>query len=186
VVDPLAVNPELGGRDGLEALLEELSDRGLGLLLDIVPNHMAFDGGNRVPTDLLENGPDSRYYSLRLLLRMDSYTRVLTHRQRELRPELDKNHPEYLKYLGLLYALRHLRDGVPSLQPTTSPRLAAHPQHYLDPRHETRRGRPRPPERALGDSAEWERQVDPWRRLNRRHKSSAGREVPDANDEYFL
>lgn len=37
------VDPELGGRRGMAALRERLSRRGLSLMLDFVPNHMATD-----------------------------------------------------------------------------------------------------------------------------------------------
>jgi (1->4)-alpha-D-glucan 1-alpha-D-glucosylmutase len=161
VVDPGRVRAELGGPEALQELLDELERLGLGLLVDIVPNHMAFDGANPLLADVLENGPDSRYFgffdvdwnhpyesmkgrllapflgdfyglclergdlrltyereglairyhALRLPLRMDSYDRVLTHRQRELARELGRDHPDYLKYLGLLYVLRHLPPG---------------------------------------------------------------------------
>jgi (1->4)-alpha-D-glucan 1-alpha-D-glucosylmutase len=62
VVDPLEINPELGGRAGLEALSAALKARGMGWVQDIVPNHMAVANGNRLLMDVLENGPDSRYY----------------------------------------------------------------------------------------------------------------------------
>jgi hypothetical protein len=41
VVDPTEVNPELGGRAGLEAFADDAHAAGLGVLLDIVPNHQA-------------------------------------------------------------------------------------------------------------------------------------------------
>src|SRR4051794_36147502 len=41
IVDPAALNPELGDEDDFAALDAELKRRDLGLLLDIVPNHMA-------------------------------------------------------------------------------------------------------------------------------------------------
>jgi (1->4)-alpha-D-glucan 1-alpha-D-glucosylmutase len=53
-----------------------------------------------------------RYYALRLPLSMGSYTRVLTWRQGHLRRDLGRDHADYLKYLGLLYVLRHLPPGV--------------------------------------------------------------------------
>ncbi|HEV2769637.1 MAG TPA: malto-oligosyltrehalose synthase [Solirubrobacteraceae bacterium] len=42
VVDPRRINDDLGGEDGLRALAEA----GLGVILDIVPNHMATDEAN--------------------------------------------------------------------------------------------------------------------------------------------
>ena len=41
VTDHSRIRPELGGEDGLRALAGELHDRGLGVIADIVPNHMA-------------------------------------------------------------------------------------------------------------------------------------------------
>ncbi len=41
VTDPNVIDPVLGGRDGLERLAATLAAQGLGLILDIVPNHMA-------------------------------------------------------------------------------------------------------------------------------------------------
>ena len=52
------VNPELGGEDAFRRLAEELRSRAMGLLLDIVPNHMSVGGdANRRWLDMLENGP---------------------------------------------------------------------------------------------------------------------------------
>ncbi|WP_421988362.1 malto-oligosyltrehalose synthase [Roseococcus sp.] len=46
VADPTRINPELGGREGFDRLSDGLRAAGLGLLLDIVPNHMAADRAN--------------------------------------------------------------------------------------------------------------------------------------------
>jgi (1->4)-alpha-D-glucan 1-alpha-D-glucosylmutase len=62
VVDPTRVSEELGGEAGHERLCQALAGRGLGQVLDIVPNHMAIAGrDNRWWWDVLENGPASRY-----------------------------------------------------------------------------------------------------------------------------
>ena len=62
VVDHAKVNDELGGADGYAALSATLRGRGMGQLLDIVPNHMAIvTPHNRWWWDVLENGPSSRY-----------------------------------------------------------------------------------------------------------------------------
>ena len=62
VTDPTRVNPELGGEDGLRSLVAALRAAGLGLIVDIVPNHMAA-GGMENPwwADVLRNGRESRY-----------------------------------------------------------------------------------------------------------------------------
>ncbi|KAB8314019.1 malto-oligosyltrehalose synthase [Tolypothrix campylonemoides VB511288] len=61
IVDPTVLNPELGTQEGFEALVQELQQRNIGWLQDIVPNHMAYDSLNRYLMDVLENGPDSNY-----------------------------------------------------------------------------------------------------------------------------
>ena len=61
IVDPTVINPELGGADGLRSLSTELAARDLSIMLDIVPNHMAYDSENTMLMDVLENGPDSAY-----------------------------------------------------------------------------------------------------------------------------
>ncbi|GIK96897.1 MAG: malto-oligosyltrehalose synthase [Alphaproteobacteria bacterium] len=59
VVDHGAINPELGGEAAFARLADALRRHGLGLILDIVPNHMAVDRRNWRWLDVLENGPDS-------------------------------------------------------------------------------------------------------------------------------
>ncbi len=161
VVEPRELNPELGGEAEFHLLLGELKKRGMGWIQDVVPNHMAYDGENAMLMDVLENGPDSRYYRffdvrwehesagihgrllapflgsfygealekgeirlaydaagftvnyyrLRLPLRIDSYLRVLSPGSEELRRRLPADHPEHIKFLGLLYVLRNLPGG---------------------------------------------------------------------------
>jgi (1->4)-alpha-D-glucan 1-alpha-D-glucosylmutase len=62
VIDPTTVNPELGGEAGLREFVAVLRAAGLGLIVDIVPNHMAV-GGSDNPwwTDVLRHGRSSRY-----------------------------------------------------------------------------------------------------------------------------
>lgn len=62
VVDPTRINPELGGEEALLRLVGELRKHGMGLILDIVSNHMAV-GGDANPwwLDVLEWGPTSPY-----------------------------------------------------------------------------------------------------------------------------
>ena len=60
VVDHSRVSDDLGGREGLTALREALDAAGLGLVVDVVPNHMATAGrANLWWWDVLENGPAS-------------------------------------------------------------------------------------------------------------------------------
>jgi (1->4)-alpha-D-glucan 1-alpha-D-glucosylmutase len=46
VVDPARFSDALGGEHGFRALAAAARDAGLGIVLDIVPNHMAADGAN--------------------------------------------------------------------------------------------------------------------------------------------
>ncbi|MDX6687426.1 MAG: (1-_4)-alpha-D-glucan 1-alpha-D-glucosylmutase [Baekduia sp.] len=51
VIDPGKVSDDLGGEEGLRALAETAHEHGMGIVLDIVPNHMAADDGNRYWND---------------------------------------------------------------------------------------------------------------------------------------
>jgi (1->4)-alpha-D-glucan 1-alpha-D-glucosylmutase len=61
VVDPTEINPELGGTTALLRLSRALERHEMGLILDIVPNHMAADSSNPWWWDVLLWGPASRY-----------------------------------------------------------------------------------------------------------------------------
>ncbi len=62
VLDPTRINPEIGTEEDLARLHEELSSRGMGLLADLVPNHMCVGSGDNVWwNDVLENGPSSAF-----------------------------------------------------------------------------------------------------------------------------
>lgn len=62
VIDPTRINPDLGGEEGLLGLVATLKAHGLGLIIDIVPNHMGVAGDENLWwMDVLENGRTSRY-----------------------------------------------------------------------------------------------------------------------------
>ena len=62
IVDHNQVNEELGGEAALASLMEALRARGMGLILDIVPNHMGVGGADNVWwLDVLEWGRSSLY-----------------------------------------------------------------------------------------------------------------------------
>jgi (1->4)-alpha-D-glucan 1-alpha-D-glucosylmutase len=61
VADPTAINPEIGSEDELRALAGELRARGMGLILDIVPNHMGIGESNPFWEDMLRHGRDAQY-----------------------------------------------------------------------------------------------------------------------------
>ncbi|MGW0953694.1 malto-oligosyltrehalose synthase [Streptomyces sp. NPDC002545] len=62
VVDPTRVRDELGGEEGLRALARTAREHGLGLVVDIVPNHMAMAPRyNHALWEVLREGPASPY-----------------------------------------------------------------------------------------------------------------------------
>lgn len=63
VTDPTTVSAALGGADGLARLSAAAKARGMGLVVDIVPNHVGVDQPEQNPwwRDVLEHGRSSRY-----------------------------------------------------------------------------------------------------------------------------
>ncbi len=61
VADPWRINSELGTVEEFEELVERLRHYQMGLLLDIVPNHMAASSDNPWWLDLLEHGRASAF-----------------------------------------------------------------------------------------------------------------------------
>lgn len=61
VIDPTRIDPDLGTEEEFAALQAELQNRGMGMLVDIVPNHMAASAENPWWMDLLENGSQSAF-----------------------------------------------------------------------------------------------------------------------------
>lgn len=59
IVNPMRINSELGTEQDFDELAEKLRHYGMGLLLDVVPNHMAAVAENPWWRDVLENGPAS-------------------------------------------------------------------------------------------------------------------------------
>ncbi|MEV4508343.1 malto-oligosyltrehalose synthase [Dactylosporangium sp. NPDC049525] len=63
VVDPTRINPQLGGEEALKRLVDALRLQGLGLIVDIVPNHMGLfqPAANPAWWDVLTHGRGSAY-----------------------------------------------------------------------------------------------------------------------------
>jgi (1->4)-alpha-D-glucan 1-alpha-D-glucosylmutase len=164
VIDPNQINPELGGREGFDRLIEEVKKYGMGWLQDIVPNHTAFDGENQMLMEVLENGPSSaffdffdiewnhplgsargkvlapflgsfyaeclengeiqlrydqngfsfNYYDFKFPAKAESYAKILANDLAALKGKLGTVHPDFLKLLGVLYALKNLPAGAES------------------------------------------------------------------------
>ena len=101
VTDPTRLNPDLGTESEFAKLVDALRARSMGLLLDIVPNHMAASSENCWWMDVLENGagsPFARFFDIdwhspkqalqsKVLLPIlgGSYGRVLENRELSLR-----------------------------------------------------------------------------------------------------
>ena len=64
IVDHNSFNPEIGTAEDFDHFVAALHERGMGLILDIVPNHMGVMGSdNAWWLDVLENGQSSIYAS---------------------------------------------------------------------------------------------------------------------------
>lgn len=62
IVDHNEINPEIGSGEDFDAFIDELQRNGMGLITDIVPNHMGVMGSdNAWWLDVLENGQASFY-----------------------------------------------------------------------------------------------------------------------------
>ncbi|MHA6524889.1 malto-oligosyltrehalose synthase [Tessaracoccus sp. G1721] len=64
VVDHGTVSAECGGEDGFRRLTEAAREHGLGIVVDVVPNHMAVPTPlwlNRALWDVLRSGPESEF-----------------------------------------------------------------------------------------------------------------------------
>jgi (1->4)-alpha-D-glucan 1-alpha-D-glucosylmutase len=65
VADPTTVSAELGGPEGFARLSAAAHDRGIGLVVDVVPNHVGIDKAEQNPWwwDVLRHGRSSAYAS---------------------------------------------------------------------------------------------------------------------------
>src|SRR5699024_5894361 len=63
VIDPTTVNPEIGGMAGLQKLAEVAHDAGMGIIIDLVPNHLGVEKPqlNAWWWDVLTHGRDSQF-----------------------------------------------------------------------------------------------------------------------------
>ncbi|QNQ90532.1 malto-oligosyltrehalose synthase [Corynebacterium poyangense] len=63
IIDPTEVNPELGGLEGLRKLSHKAKSKGLGIIIDIVPNHVGVEKPelNSWWWDVLKFGKDSEF-----------------------------------------------------------------------------------------------------------------------------
>lgn len=61
VIDPNVIEPALGGDAGFAALAQAARTAGIGIIVDIVPNHTAFSLENPWLRDVLRHGTDSAF-----------------------------------------------------------------------------------------------------------------------------
>ncbi|ELM0302329.1 malto-oligosyltrehalose synthase [Salmonella enterica] len=107
VTDANEIEPSIGGREGFERLVAELKAQGLGLIIDIVPNHMASSLENAWWRDVLEYGKESRYarhfdidWSRRLTLPFlgDTFDAVLENGEIAIKPDPATGKPTFAYY----------------------------------------------------------------------------------------
>ena len=139
VVDPTRVNEDLGGAEGFDALVESLHEHGMGLVLDVVPNHMAITAGNPWWWDLLENGRTGRHAST---FDVDWGIRNGTDDEKILLPVLGDHYGRVLEAGGLRlqrsaadFVLRYHEHVFPvapsSLEVLLAPAARRHDRHEL-------------------------------------------------------
>lgn len=113
VTDANEIEPAIGGRDGFNRLVEALQDAEIGLILDIVPNHMAASLENAWWRDVIEYGESSRYanhfdidWTRRLTLPFlgDSFENVLENGELSIKAHPETGHPA-LAYYDSYYPL---------------------------------------------------------------------------------
>jgi (1->4)-alpha-D-glucan 1-alpha-D-glucosylmutase len=107
MTDANEIDPALGGRDGFERMVKALKAEGLGLILDIVPNHMAASLENHWWRDVVENGENSRYaghfdidWKRRLTLPFlgDTFEKVLEAGEISLKADPETGKPAFAYY----------------------------------------------------------------------------------------
>jgi (1->4)-alpha-D-glucan 1-alpha-D-glucosylmutase len=133
--DPTRIDSDLGSEQQFDAFQADLHKHGLGLLLDIVPNHMAASDENPWWMDLLENGPASVYSAYfdvdwhppsrildnKILLPVLGSVYAQALRNRELQVVFDR---------GSFFVKHH--DGLFPVAPRSYPMILTHRQHVLE------------------------------------------------------
>lgn len=113
VTDANEIDPAIGGRAGFDRLCAALQQANLGLILDIVPNHMAASLENAWWRDVIEHGEQSAYaryfdidWSRRLTLPFlgEDFATVLEKGELSVKPHPETGHPS-LAYYDSFYPL---------------------------------------------------------------------------------
>ena len=135
VTDPLRVDSELGNEERFEAFQAMLQKKGMGLLLDIVPNHMAASTENPWWMDVLENGTASAYAAY---FDIDWHPPSLTLDNKILLPVLGSFYGQALNNRELQLVFRRgtflveYYDMSFPLAPKTYRRILKHREHVLE------------------------------------------------------
>ncbi|WLI77387.1 malto-oligosyltrehalose synthase [Kosakonia sp. H02] len=107
VTDANEIDPSLGGREGFDQLVQALKTAGLGLILDIVPNHMAASLENAWWRDVIARGEKSRWahhfdidWSRRLTLPFlgDDFDAVVEKGELAVKPDPQTGKPAFVYY----------------------------------------------------------------------------------------
>ncbi|MBP2171099.1 (1-_4)-alpha-D-glucan 1-alpha-D-glucosylmutase [Erwinia toletana] len=107
VTDVNQLDPSIGGRAGFDRMVTALHSAGLGLILDIVPNHMAASLENPWWRDVIENGENSRFarhfdidWSRRLTLPFlgDTFAALLENGEITVKPDPHSGKPAFACY----------------------------------------------------------------------------------------
>jgi (1->4)-alpha-D-glucan 1-alpha-D-glucosylmutase len=109
VIDPRTIDPEFGTEADFQDFAEELREYGLGLMMDVVPNHMGIDDWhNTWWQDVLENGMSSNYAKF---FDIDWYPPKESLREKVLLPILGDQYGKVLENqeIKLLYEERRFR-----------------------------------------------------------------------------
>ena len=137
VTDPSRIDGELGNEGQFEAFQSALQKHGMGLLLDIVPNHMAASPENPWWMDVLENGPGSAYAAY---FDIDWHPPSLTLANRILLPVLGSFYGQTLNNREFQLVFRQGRfliqyyDMSFPLTPKSYRRILKHREHILEKR----------------------------------------------------
>ncbi len=130
VTDPTKLNPELGTWNEFLEFCEALRAKGMGLVLDIVPNHLAIaDDSNLWWQDVLEHGPSSEYADLFDISWQPLYGEARPHL---ILPILGDHYGTILErgelrlgYEGGQFGIRYWERWLP-IDPSTYPRILRH------------------------------------------------------------
>jgi len=145
VIDHAHLNPEIGTDGDLEALSAALKQRGMGLIMDVVPNHMCIaSSDNHWWNDVLENGRSSPFAAFfdidwhppktelheKVLLPVlgEQYGRVLENQELSIRYEAGAF---FVHYWATRYPLGP-RTILPLLEPIVAELRRSHPPDHPD------------------------------------------------------